>query len=451
MSEILRSAVIPAYLLACILLGGSAQGIWSNMTLQLLGIAIIGWAVIRRKGGRLSTPARRLFLIAALALLVVALQLLPLPPAMWTALPGRSTVARGFELLGQPMPWMPLSLAPFTTMETALSLIPPLAVLAGMLLADAYKPSWVAGAVLAGTLLGVLLGALQVGSNDPSSPWYLYERTNFGSAVGFFANSNHMASLLVISVPLLFAAVRGLRDRSSGRPGPSALILGLAGAVVLVAGIALNGSLAGVLLGVPVLALSATMLVPRRRRLRRPLAILSALLIVLAGVAAYFAPAIQWADTNQTSVQSREEIWATTIPAVRDFFPVGSGIGSFPNIYHLYERSTPIDVTTVVHAHNDYLELALESGVAGGLLILAFLLWWWGRSLDIWRAQAADRYARAATIASAALLAHSIVDYPLRTAALSAIFAACLAIMAQPRRRPSSEPADLWPTRHVAV
>ena len=33
-----KSFVAPAYLLACLILGGSAQGVWQNMVLQLLGL-----------------------------------------------------------------------------------------------------------------------------------------------------------------------------------------------------------------------------------------------------------------------------------------------------------------------------------------------------------------------------------------------------------------------------
>lgn len=41
--------------------------------------------------------------------------------------------------------------------------------------------------------------------------------------------------------------------------------------------------------------------------------------------------------------------------------------------------------------------------------------------------------AMAGTIGSAAILAHSLVDYPLRDAALQAVFALCVAFMAEPR------------------
>jgi O-antigen ligase len=453
MSDRLRGAVVPAYLLLCILLGGSAQGVWSNMVLQLLAIAIIGWSVVFRASGRVPSPARSLALLAGLAVLLVLVQLIPLPPALWTALPGRDTVVRGFELLGQPLGWMPISLAPFATMETALTLLPPFAVLAGMLLAGAYKSSWVAAAVLLGTFLAVLLGALQVGSGAPEqSPWYFYPRSNFGYAVGFFANSNHMAALLVVSVPLLFAIVRGLREQSrDARSGSAAFILGVAGAAVLLTGIVLNGSLAGLLLGPPVLALSATMLVSRRGRLRRRLAMLSIALMVVAAGVAKFVPLPEPSDSSSVSLQSRDEMWLTTLPAIAHSMPVGTGIGTFVGVYHRYENPNTITQEIVVHAHNDYLELALETGVAGVLLILAFLAWWGRRTIGIWRSQTTDRYARAATIASGALLVHSLVDFPLRTAALSAVFAACLAIMAQPRIRKSTEAADLWPTRHMAV
>jgi hypothetical protein len=81
-----------------------------------------------------------------------------------------------------------------------------------------------------------------------------------------------------------------------------------------------------------------------------------------------------------------------------------------------------------------------------------FLAWWAAQVLIVWRSALSSVYARAATIASGALLAHSVVDYPLRTVALSAIFAMCLALMAQPRReRRSSDDSERRPTKHLIL
>lgn len=453
MRQALRSAIVPAYVLLAIVLGGSVQGVWGVAILQLLAIAIIGWSLLARDALPLSGAAKALFVIAGLTVLVALVQLIPLQPSVWGALPGRAPIIEGYRLLGQPLPALPISLTPYDSAATILTLLPPFAVLTGMLVAGAYRASWLAIAILAGTLAAVLLGALQVGNSSQSdAAWYLYSITNFGVATGFFANSNHMAALLVISVPFLFALITELRQRARNqRAGSAVLLVAVAGILVLLVGIFLNGSLAVLLLGPAVVLTSATMLLPQGMRLRGPLAV-AALASIAAMLAVYVSPLNdKVAASNATSFDSRQTMWSTTIPAIRDNAPLGSGVGSFEEVYPRYEDPATVTATFVNHAHNDYLEIALETGVPGVLLVVAFLLWWGRRAVPIWRSAAVDRYALAGSIASAALLVHSLVDYPLRTATLSAIMAACLALMARPRPR-QKEGEDLWPTtRHVAV
>lgn len=450
MSATIRAAVIPAYVLLCIVLGGSVQGVWGNLALQLLAIAIIAWSILAPQPIRVPPAAKALFGIIGLAVLLIIVQLIPLPPALWTAIPGRDHIAEGYALLGMQMPWLSISLTPYETMAAALMVLPPVAVLTGMVVAGAYRSSWLALAILTGTFAAILLGALQVASPEPTlSPWYLYRRTNYGLATGFFANSNHMATLLVVALAFLLAFYAQLRERAkSAKAGSAAILIPLAGAVVLLVGIVLNGSLAVLLLGLPVLLLSILMLVPNGRGMAVTVAILS-----VAGILAVYMTPLQdkLVASNSTPFESRQRIWSTTMPTIQDNWALGSGVGSFPEVYPRYEDPAAVNRTFVNHAHNDYLEIASDTGLPGILLLAAFLFWWVSRSIAVWRSAAADRYARAATIASAAMLVHSFVDYPLRPAALSAIMAACLALMAQPRTRESDELADLWPTRHLAV
>lgn len=449
----MRSAVVPAYLLLCIVLGGSVQGVWGMAILQLLAITIIGWSLLIREPLRLSGPAKALVVVAGLTVLLVLIQLVPLPPAVWSALPGREHIAEGYALLGQRMPWLPTSLTPYDTAATGLTLLPPLAVLTGMLVAGAYRAGWLAIAVLIGTFAAVLLGALQVGSADPmQSPWYLYRRTNHGVATGFFANSNHMATLLVISIPLLFALIANLRKEAKNpRAGSAVLLLAVAGALVLLVGVFLNESLAVLLLGLPLTLISATMLLPPGLRLRGPVTAV-ALVSIAAVLLVYLTPLQdKLLSSNATSFETRQAMWSNTIPAIGDNLALGSGVGSFPRVYRQYEDQAAVTPTVTNHAHNDYLEIALEAGLPGILLLAAFFLWWSSRAVPIWRSALVDPYAVAASIASAAILVHSLVDYPLRTAALGSIFAACLALMARSSARDGDQNADLWPTtRHLA-
>jgi O-antigen ligase len=201
----------------------------------------------------------------------------------------------------------------------------------------------------------------------------------------------------------------------------------------------LNGSFAVLLLGPPVLLASSFMLIPRHRRVRY--SVLSIVLISVAGVLALTLSSFgdRQLATNQASYAGRRAIWSNTIPAIKENWLTGSGISSFRRVYGRYEDRSDIDRTVTNHAHNDYLEIALETGVPGIILLIGFFIWWASRAIAIWRSPTVDRYAQAATIASAALLIHSIVDYPLRTAALSAIMAACLAMMAARQKFASNQ------------
>ena len=450
MPSLVKSSVAPAYLLACLILGGSAQGIWQNTLLQLAGLGIIAWAAATGDEP-LPKSAQALMLILIAAFVIVVLQLIPLPTSLW-AHGLRMRIAEGYSLLGRPVPSLPLSLTPYASLSTLLAIIPPLAVFCAILRLGAFRASWLAAALLAGAVAGITLGALQVVAPGAASPWYLYHETNRGVAVGFFANANHMADLLVCGLPFIAALAAGGRSRNIQRY--SALLIILAGAaLLLVVGIALNGSLAGYTLAVPAIAASILIVAPAQRSVRLPVAIIAGLALA-AAVAAMASTSIGSSRIGQEasgSVESRQEILKTTGRAIRDTMPFGSGLGSFVKVYPLYESADHVTPEYVVHAHNDYAELALELGLAGVLLIGVFLAWWTAAVRAGWRTGGGGPYARAASITSAVILVHSVVDFPLRTAAISATFAMCLGLLINRRPAQRQDPADLRPARHLVV
>lgn len=456
MTNRLRHSVAPFYLLLCLLLGGSAQGIWANMILQLLGILILAWAALDRRLEELPRPARQLLGIAILGIGLVALQLLPLSDRIWSHLPGRRPIAGDFQLLGMNHVVLPLALTPSGTLTSMLSLIPPLAVFAAIVRLRAHRRLWLVLALMAGAIAGILLGALQVMSSDPrSSHWYLYEDTDYGVATGFFANANHMATLLIITLPFLAASIAAFRRERSDIQGYSAaLALAGGGLLVVLVGLAINRSLAGYGLSLPVLAGSALILMKRRSPALKWSALAAGLLLA-GSVALLLMSPLQnngFRADARVSVDTREKILSTTMKATEDFMPLGSGVGSFRRVFALYEDHDHFDPTTFVnHAHNEYAELALETGIPGIAVLILFLLWWGAAAWRAWRQPDTGPYSRAAAIASAAILIHSLVDFPLRTAAISASFAACLALLVIRRRPPESDVSDLWPTRHLSL
>ena len=136
--------------------------------------------------------------------------------------------------------------------------------------------------------------------------------------------------------------------------------------------------------------------------------------------------------------------------------PVGSGLGSFEALFPSYEDPSQVTSTFMNHAHNDYLEFVLEFGAAGIALIAAFLVWFIWRSIAIWRSEGEDgsRLRKAASIAVLIVILHSLVDYPVRTGAISGFVGLCLGVMAarsEPRRKTRRLTSPETEAHHVTI
>lgn len=446
-----RELILPFYLFLCLVLGGSSQAIWGNAVLQLMAVGILAWSLLAPDPQSSTVAGRRLLLIAGLGGLLFLLQLVPLPPAIWAALPGREFLVAGYELLGMALPWLPLSLAPYDTFATALTLLPPLALLVGMLRLRTWNSSWMLAAVALGAGLSVVLGILQVGGGGES--WYWYRRTNVGVAVGTFANGNHFATLLLAAIPLVAALVTA-RWRSARKQSDRSMTiaLGLAAAAVIAIGMLINGSAAMLLLGPPVIAATALMVMRLpQKRVRQGMMGVGALLMVATAAVALAGEALPSWGTS-ASIATRVEYWSQTLRATADNPVTGSGFGTFRKVYNRSEDPGAVDRWYANHAHNEYLELLLEGGVPAVMVLLIFLLWWIRQAADSWRSASASLERQAASIAVAAILLHSLFDFPLRTAAIAGVFAVCLGLLAGARgvarTRESDEPEDV---RHATL
>jgi O-antigen ligase len=430
-----RLVLTPAYLLACLVLGGSnAAGFLPNLVLQLAALPLIGWSLWQLIQTGPTSQLRSVLILLAMLVAIMAIQLVPLPPAIWTWLPGRASVVEGYRLLDVPLPWLPLSLAPETSLADLLWLLPAIASFLTIAVLGAFRARAIAAVIVGVTLVSVMLGAVQVISRSDGA--YFYEITSFGQAVGFFANSNHNATLMLTSIPFL-AALQAALLRGDASPRRTSAIRVMAGAAfaVIVVGLVLNSSLAGIGIGVPVTLASWLVFGRQSARFRRPLIVFTAVASLAAVLIIVVGPFGNNLFGHQTAnvELSRQTSFAITFKAAMDYFPFGSGLGSFQPVYAQYEPLSTVTPTFMNHAHSDWLELLLETGLPGVLLAGAFLYWGVGRARAILKPDNSDFFAKAAVIAATAILLHSVVDYPLRTAAISAIFAACIALIAGAR------------------
>jgi O-antigen ligase len=108
---------------------------------------------------------------------------------------------------------------------------------------------------------------------------------------------------------------------------------------------------------------------------------------------------------------------------VATYFPTGSGLGSFSNVFQVHEPLDMLTTTYLNHAHNEFLEIASDAGIAGVALLAAALLWWLRATLQL-RKTDPDQPNTLAKAGSAIIflsLVASLVDYPARTPILMAV------------------------------
>lgn len=437
-----------AFLLASLLIGGAGSGYpLLALALQLMAIAVI--CLQGMHAARTAQPWQMALALGLWALVLVALavQLVPLPWSVWTTTPGREVAARIYHLLGWQGHWHALSLTPDNTRRMLFDLLPPLAGLLVMATAPLAHRRLLLRTLVLVACASTALSALQLAGGPELAP-VLYQTAHRGFGVGLFVNRNHQAAFLLVAMVLTLLPGVIAPDRD-GRPGLRRARWPIAVAIwsFLALGLIATGSRTGLVL-LPVAALSGIVsAVPPGSDRRRWLA--GAALAALAAFLLSWTPLVQGllARFSTVAEDERYNYWDNTVFALRQFWPLGSGAGSFTTIYPTVEPLDQVSVRTVNHAHSDLLEVLLEGGLGFAMvlgIVVAGLVW-----LGVSRARR-DREtgtggtALAAGTCLALLAACSLVDYPLRMSALAVVLALLAGLLVpEPARttRPAPTPS----------
>ncbi len=427
-----------------VLFGGATRpGFLGDVIVQLAAVPLLLWSLnrLRDQGSLGSAPV--LFCVALCLLPLI--HVVPLPPALWTALPQRDVAQGALALAGQDVGWRPLSLDPAQTWLILPALVPGLAVLLAVISMSHRQRRLVVFGLLAAALLSAGFGLIQ---DTPANKFADTLIENSGSR-GFFVNRNHFAALcyamIVFACALAADATRELAAQSRSDWRTRDILMGvgsIAFILVLLTAIVLSRSRAGLILAL--LALVCGGLVTASDRRASVLGAKSRILIVVGVVgfigAAQFALLRVIGRFQDPLQEARLTFIDVTWRAAKDFWPFGSGLGSFVTVYKTYEQPNGIVPGLYVNrAHNELLDLLLEAGLPGVVLFAGFMVWFALRLWRVWRGvghgSPLDRLlTRAASLVVLLLLAHGLVDYPMRTAAMAAVFALCCGMLVAPAR-----------------
>lgn len=430
--------------------GGSRDDIQSLIILRPLTILFGAYALTVMTRGQWEGRRFPLYFTLTLVVLMI-LQLIPLPPDIWTELPGRKIIADIATIAAIEQPWRPLSMSPSQTLNSLFSLATPIAAIMLYLNLDRFDRKRAISVIIILCSISAFLAIVQI-VGPSRGPLYFYRITNFDIGVGLFANRNHQAVMLASAIAMLgwyAASVPGNVERAALKFYSS-----LATIFVFVPLIFLTGSRAGLILMIPALILALLFVFfgkhqqKRSSKKRSSKLTLTSLfanrqVVLLISVVIIVGIAVSSIMLSRSSAFDRLlggnsleglrfQLLPTLFAMITEHMPFGSGFGSFEHVYRIYEPQELLNSSYLNEAHNDWLQFLIEGGAPAAFLAICAVLWFSRQSLLLlkcWKTANSTKYR---SLVSAAvmlfLIASSIGDYPLRVPSIMAVFAvmACI-------------------------
>lgn len=426
--------VLLVMFLICLAIAGGASraDALGQSIVRFVASIAIAILVLVRGWPREGMPRGPLFLLFATMMLPL-LQLIPLPPAVWSALPGRVAFLGAAQIAGVPQPWRPIAISPDAAWNAFFSLLIPAAALLLTAALNARERMKLPAILLAMASYSAVLAVIQLSSGGLDNP-FINETVGTGS--GIFANPNHQA--LFLSIGIVAGAAWAVAPQSY-----AAWRVAVAGAAAIwfFLMILASGSRTGLILGVLasggavwIMRQVAVRLSARMSRRARWLAVSATIAIVavlaLVSIAAGRAVSFDRLLLLSTGEDMRSRALPTLFDMVMTYMPVGSGFGGFEPLFQMHEPDALLKPTRFNHAHNDYIEIALEGGVAAILLLVAAMGWVLRSGLAAWRSHPVAPATKFGVVTLLLVLTASAVDYPARTPVVMALLAIAAVLVA---------------------
>lgn len=409
---------------ASIVFGGGAR--WNKLEWMLAAAAFVV-AMVALCRAQWTQQATQVVAWIGLASLLVILHLVPLPPEIWLSSGSRAELAATIHELDIKVGWHPWTLDPQLGWQRAASLFLPFA-LALVAIVGGRHFCWRLLGVVAAAGAAQAFIAFAQSMPGPLSGWSLHPYPVRAGATGTFASPNMLACALVMSLP---AVVTMAKYASLHRVWGLPAWVWWGGVVCQLLALLLTQSRAGI--AIALLCCSWLLLMMNRGwdHRRATVFMYAGFTLVLVGGAMVLIDRSVLSIVGEQSAMGGRLGILRGIPAMSPSPGIlGYGIGAFPAAY----RSSPGNMITdahVHHAHNDWLEVVLETGLPGALLLLygVYIIASMA-SITLRRGiDPAHRVGRAAMVGVVAAMLHSLVDYPLRSTANAAVFMLLVAIM----------------------
>lgn len=399
------------------------------MTLEIIGLLLLilaFWTPVEKK----RIPLLAWLLIAA-GVLVPLLYLVPLPLSVWQSLPGRELYAETQALIagmGGSVDYFSLSLVPYRTLSSLLALLPILGIFITTLLLPRKNLFTLAYVFLGIATFQAALGLIQYGSGASWAFWW--DIAIGDNATGTYPNRDHFAALMELALPLALGLTAYNIGNSHHTDQPEnnhlfnqALIFFTLSVLLILGGI-FSRSRAGLLLTiVGILLSSVTFARHTGGRESVGLNVLLTSVSISVSISIGLIPVLN-RFANDPMEDGRWEFFTATLQGIKQFFPFGSGLGTFQPVFLALQ---PPDLLQFInHVHNDYLELLFETGIMGLGIMLLFIALYLHGWLKLRKKHQWNRFHFLQTASGISLLLmvlHGLADFNFHTPANAIFFA----------------------------
>ena len=292
-------------------------------------------------------------------------------------------------------------------------------------------PTALKGFAIAASIFGFLVAMFAIAQQFIGNGKYYWIMPNQagGPFFGPYANHAHYSGLMEMLIP--FPLVLALARWPSV---PQRVLYGFS-AAIMATSIFLSQSRGGILAFAAELGLLA-ILAARGRRARRQMALLVSFAALLIACLMLIQPVGLWERFTELGKPmdsardpSRVTILKDSLKIVKERPLLGWGFGAFPIIYPSF-RSFYTDFS-VNAAHDDFLEITVETGLLGLGIALSFLYLLFRVGITRvkhWTHEPGNTTALAALVGCMGLIVHSFSDFNLQVPANAALFFSLAAI-----------------------
>lgn len=253
-------------------------------------------------------------------------------------------------------------------------------------------------------LFQVIYGIVQTYSGSQKI-WWWTNTYGKGWVTGTYINRNHIAGFLEMMIPLCFgfviANVKKTRSRQryqedsisrlkrfknwvfSGEEKPKIVLFFFMG-IILGLGLLSAGSRGGIIsFGISMFFMIFLFAFKKGYRKYGIVAACLCMLILAYGLHIGIDKTLERFE-HLGGIYNRLEIYESVVPMVKSFPVFGTGWGNFMYMYPRYALPEYSDRLILGNAHNDWLEMASESGMVGAIIFFGALFIYLFKSIRLW-------------------------------------------------------------------